>query len=731
MKKRDTRRSTSITILACGFICLMAAKGAAEYATLSFAAGNEGALPNTIKAGKTIEVDLAAIPRDTEIVRAILRPGRDEREAFAQRNRPVEIRAAAGDKPLPFLPPRFRAFDATEAVAQAVQSGAGKVVFPVVSFPGYQPPRTRLDVTCKAKPRNPIRRVTGIQAFHRAGQTFVTWHEADPPIAAEETTFKQWNEVRKQLSQQSKEIRYRIYRSTEPFSAASFARAQLVDEVGPLTCWNPDFYGVSPKDEQKVLRYTLHDEKSSVPPGTGIYVHNPAQAGKAYYAVGLAWNGEEDLSVFDEGNATREAVAETVGQGIPVAQRVVKPDKGFQYVEGETVLHYFIRWEAPPNCNLPSTPYDYLVAIPPKHKEPFPVGLHLHCWGGSLDGGYGWWYNAGQGALLLSTNQIPYDWWTGYHEYRGTWKSWSEGVVRDYSQRRILSFLDWIATWRKIDRTRIFTAGSSMGGSGAPSFGIRYGDKIAWAVSWVGVHVPADSPQFKGSYEQVYGQVEWRLPFADGKSAAFDYFDDVRFLQSDPARDTPLICFSNGKNDGAIGWPQAHAFWKALQDTRRPHLFVWGQGGHGQRALLPGPNPGERELGVDVRLDRTLPAFTNCSLDGNPGNGDPRDGDPAGQSNLYLYWDSADDAMVDQPDRWAMTLLLNGKAPKEDCAVDVTPRRCQRFKPRPGETCRWTITDVSDGKVLQSGTSVADRWGLVTAGNAIVSKAKRRILFAR
>ena len=43
-------------------------------------------------------------------------------------------------------------------------------------------------------------------------------------------------------------------------------------------------------------------------------------------------------------------------------------------------------------------------------------GIHLHCWGGSLNGGYGWWYQAEQGHLLIASNQIPYDWWTGYHE---------------------------------------------------------------------------------------------------------------------------------------------------------------------------------------------------------------------------------------------------------------------------------------------------------------------------
>lgn len=711
-----------------GFVTPPAAE---DVATVSFAVNERATFPNTVKAGRTIEVDLSAIAKDAAIIRAVLRPGRDERLGDHERIKPVQLTLKGSDATLRLRPPRFRSFDVTEAVAGAVKSGAGKVAFDVVSLAGYQPKDTRLDVTATVKPKNDIPRVTGIKTRHNAGQTFVTWREVDPPVTAEDITFREWKAVRKKMQETPRQIRYRIYRSSRPIDANTIRDAELVDEVGPLTCWNTDYYGISPKDEDKLLRYAVEDRKPPVAPGTGIYVHNPQQAGRAYYAVSAAVNGEEDLTGFDGGNATDEPVRETVGQGIPVLQRVEKPQKPFHYVEGKTVLHYIVRWEAPPNCNLPSTPYDYLVAVPPKFKEPLPVGLHLHCWGGSLNGGYGWWYNAAQGAILVATNQIPYDWWTGYHENLNTWKSWSEGVVHDYSQQRILSFVKWLGTKRRLDPNRMFTAGSSMGGSGSPNFGIRHADRIAWVVSWVGVHDPRRSPQFKGSYEQVYGRCDWALPFQDGRTAAFDYFNDNWYLKQDPARDTPLICFSNGKNDGGIGWPQARDFWKALQDTRRPHVFIWGQGGHGQRALLPGPNPGERELGVDVRLNRTLPAFTNCSLDDNPGDGDPKDGDAEGQSNLYLYWDSDADAMVDEPDRWAMTLRLNKKSPKPECTVDVTPRRCQQFKARPGERFRWTNTPAGESTAVQSGEIAADRWGLVTVPRMEVRQDGNRLTIVR
>src|SRR5262249_61590535 len=140
--------------------------------------------------------------------------------------------------------------------------------------------------------------------------------------------------------------------------------------------------------------------KKAVPPGTGIYVHNPKQAGNMYYALSLAVNGEEDLSTFYEKNATKEAVAETVGPGEPILQRSETP-KSFLYVDRPT-LHYYVRWESPPRCNLPSRPYDYLVALPPARganwkSAPHAAGLHLHCWGGNLNSGYGWWDHARQG----------------------------------------------------------------------------------------------------------------------------------------------------------------------------------------------------------------------------------------------------------------------------------------------------------------------------------------------
>jgi pimeloyl-ACP methyl ester carboxylesterase len=577
-----------------------------------------------------------------------------------------------------------------------------------------------------------------LTARHQAGQTLLLWSEVDPPVTRDQIAAVELRRLRRELDKPRK-VRYRIYRSQRPITTVEGLRP--IAEVPPLSCWNADYYGIDPKPQQPAFRYVVEEGQPAVPPGTGIYAHNPSQAGEAYYAVTVVVDGKENTSV-GESNVLGRPIRETVGQGVPVLQRVERP-KSFQYVEAPT-LYYYVRWESPPNCAVEGRPYDYLVAVPPVHgagsaggstkgkAKPAAVGIHLHCWGGSLDGGYGWWYNAEKGDLLIASNQIPYDWWTGYHELYWSGppdkETWQKGVVRPYSQTRMLSFLDWVArhprsgSWA-VDLTRTHVAGNSMGGSGSPMLAIRFPERIAWAVSWVGVHDPARSPQFKGSYEEVYGKQPWQVRFEDGQ-CVWDHFNDAWYLRRHPEKEVGLIVFSNGKNDGAIGWPQAVEFYRALKETKRPHVFVWGQAGHGQRATMPG-SLGERVLPIDVRIDQSLPAFSHCSLDDDPGSGNPGQGDPQGQVNLYLFWETAD--VVDRPDRWQMTLSLIEKAPKDQCTVDVTPRRLQQLKPKPGRQLRWTNTSLSENRQIQAGQVTADRYGLVTLKGVRVGKGKNRI----
>jgi len=70
---------------------------------------------------------------------------------------------------------------------------------------------------------------------------------------------------------------------------------------------------------------------------------------------------------------------------------------------------------------------------------------------------------------------------------------------------------------------------------------------------------------------------------------------------------------------------------------------------------------------------------------------DSYDGDYSGQINAYLRWDG----VADEKDRYEITVFLiggNRGAPKDECSVDMTPRRCQNFKCKPGEKFQWSST---------------------------------------
>jgi hypothetical protein len=167
-------------------------------------------------------------------------------------------------------------------------------------------------------------------------------------------------------------------------------------------------------------------------------------------------------------------------------------------------------------------------------------------------------------------------------------------------------------------------------------------------------------------------------------------------------------------------------FTRALQETRRPHIFVWGQNGHGERAYFPtadggGDNP-RGPLGI--RLDRSLPAFTRCSLDDDFGDGDPSHGAPSGQVNLYLRWGATP---TDEKSRYAIDVYLIGAASAGEATTNMTLRRTQAFRPKPGEKLAWTSKSAKENREVQQGECVADPHGLVTIEGLKVSKDPRLV----
>ena len=122
-----------------------------------------------------------------------------------------------------------------------------------------------------------------------------------------------------------------------------------------------------------------------------------------------------------------------------------------------------------------------------------------------------------------------------------------------------------------------------------------------------------------------------------------------------------------------------------------------------------------------------LPAFTRCTLDDDPGDGTASSGAPQGQANAFLFWRT--ETIQDEPNRWSVVIALSEKSPKPAAVVDVTPRRLQQLKLKPGDRVVWT--NSAGNAVAQRGEAVADQWGLVTLPQVQVTSDGNRLVVTR
>ena len=222
------------------------------------------------------------------------------------------------------------------------------------AFPKWQRESTALEVTFEGKPTGKLPPpVKGVSALHRAGQTFITWKETEDPFGDKPVTLAQLREKQQETAGRAR-VRYRVYRHSRPIDRKSLPEAELLAEVEPFSGYNVrgaclnrliyqhqlravedalfarkiargPFGGYHPQmpamGEVVVGRLAIEDGKP-LPPGTGLYVHHPAQAGKAYYAVVASVDGRANTTTLDAGVSLAEPVAEEVGRGVPVFQCV-------------------------------------------------------------------------------------------------------------------------------------------------------------------------------------------------------------------------------------------------------------------------------------------------------------------------------------------------------------------------------------------------------------------------
>jgi len=740
-----------------------AAPAAGDYVTERWgnaeACGHRGTVKLT---DGVLSFDLSALPAGAKVHRAVLVPklkrrGHEEPVVFAPLTGKAPDGGPAEGESLALVPPYYRSFDATAAVRAWAADRTGPLRLRAKSAPGLSADRVFLDVSYDGRAARPVPAVEDLKAHHEAGQTFLTWKEIADPVGRDDPTFEDFHNV-VMAAREKRGLTYYVYRSDRPISVETLASAERVLEVPQIvSCWNlkavrntehanqgtptmksPLRPGYNNARNHVMTRYRIADGGEPLPRATGLAVVTAVKGGKRYYAVTAAVDGAEAVREIRTVGPADEKVAPFPAI---IFQRSVGGGKDARG-RPQRRVDVYNSWIGEPYYNVPTEAETYICRWRdlPKGTPTSRLPLWVVC------GTYGstaatmqnpGWYGARRhltGALTVGLAEGRV--WQGFHECIGTLRSYHQGVVHNYPQRRVLGAAAW-GVWKKdffVDPQRVYVWGQLN------SWALRHGDVFAVVMSngygnyaigklaqnWSWQWGPRDQPL--GSKNSA-GVPQWV------------YMDLPKWVRENPKVELPYwLCWpaygaypNHTVGDfGFLPWPETL---HAMHSTKRAFAAVWNSNGPGRiRGLLP--------LVTRIRRDQSLPAFGRCNLDASPGDGDHADAQKSGGINLYQLWEP--ETIVDEPARWEITLKLRKDCPADVCVTDVTPRRCQAFKAEPGAAFAWTVTDLPpDGKAepgrpappwepreLQSGRAVADQWGLVTAEGVRIPRAGCRLRIA-
>jgi len=732
--------------------------------------------PGTLQVvtGKTprLVFDLSAIPDGAGIHHASLYCFTSK---GAQPTDPVQIfvtvRLDGNDpvwkgKPLALEAPRYESFDATSAVQRWVKDRQANLGLAVARFENFEPERTYLHVVYDGKPRQVPEQVGGVAAAHHDGQTFIRWtehasyrppkdkwiwvtkfaHKGDkladgpgdgaydmpnhpavtlrtlrdlqgyalrdkPDMAPHLQDIRPLKRIR-----EVEPIRYRVYRHHERITPANVHQAERIAEVAPLTGLDQGVYQRHHGPEYRrqweepssVIPTYCWDRGRHLSPGKTMYVHTPGKAGKAYYAVTMMRAGTENLASIGEGNSLARSVTEKPAPPKPVLQWIEAPYYSPDTVEGR----WYRFWMAPPYTNVPGGSARVGLSVPRKLKQPAPLGIQGLS--GSLNVRKALNHPSRTALGLHVEPQLHWLPTLFYNQGRGTLRSINECLVDYYPERYMLRMIRWVMNMYEVDRSKIT--------GGLMHFGLRHPE----------IFTRMQMGRYTAAYDLRWAPGGPSMPRVLGPKGikttrgedAWTMYSVGGYVNTYPDRDIPfLICISGTGKDGGhtceFGWQDDPRGWAGLLKARQPFVAAWSCG-------LP------RELGQafkTIRWGVPIPAFSNGSLDNNPGNGDGADGDFYGCINGWLLWDDGD--IVDEADRWETTVFVISSCPEDACTVDVTPRHCRAFKPAAGRTFAWTNTSLSDKREVQSGEVKADRWGRVTLRGVKVTRGRNRLRVTR
>jgi len=308
--------------------------------------------------------------------------------------------------------------------------------------------------------------------------------------------------------------------------------------------------------------------------------------------------------------------------------------------------------------------------------------------------------------------------WFGYNDQIHDPDGMAEGVVQPFTERRVLWIIDWVKRYFGTDPNRTYGMGSSMGGCGTISFTLRHPEVFAACYAHVPIvrYAAGEGGDSTVRVAAECGGMDHKL--ADGSTVA-ERLDGTKFVLSHEG-DLPYLLIANGRQDGSIPWWQNPDFYRAMRSRRQGFEAAWNDGDHGSCGQkLPPDFTARANFGYLHRfaLNQSYIAFSNGSLDDDPGDGGKTNGTINGFMNRGLDFE----VVADEADRYEVVV----KSATLAATADVTPRRVQAFKVKPGEPLRVMVGG-------QERTVTVDAAGLMTvAAVAIEGEAGTRVVWTR
>ena len=571
--------------------------------------------------------------------------------------------------------------------------------------------------------------VTNLIAAYSNGQVFLTWTNVS-------STNQQYN----------------VYRSTsELISSSQLNSSTLLGFVRDSSAKN---YRLSLLDKKNIF-FKIKDNGQPLAASQGLYaVTCTDNTNSYYYAVTVTdlSSGTEDKQLTLGKNSLQSSVADKIVKPLPVLQDSIASGKSgigakYRYVQfvnnQETPLwpamnstgsfemnFYFEKFETAQSYPL-MVLYNGDVALSAKKKPSLPstftygYALGLDDWlpvkqGKNLGGddyfmGYSQSFN-----IYTSNNPIP-----------------TNGTIKIYSQKSYLEAINWAESHFPVDTTRVYATGDSHTGFGALITAVTYPQKIA--AIYATVEPVNIGPTGNQVYEEEWGMNTSKLntdfmnPQTGLPIPITDFSDAQVMVHNDEFLNVPMIFDVHGKNDTKVAWNSSKIEWlDSVQSNNIGGVFYWDQrqhGGNGKNFTNDETTPNF----FRYQTTKSFPAFSNCTINQNPGNGDKNSGDPWGAINGYLDFN---DNITDQPCNYSINVFIKNLyvggvlAPKQydTCTSDITIRRLQNFHPQNGQTVNWANYNINN-VIIQSGSFVYTG-GLITLKGMKINKTGNNLVFS-